>query len=94
MAQVTFTGIVSAQAALGETVTVTVTKPDATTEPLITTTLTDRTYSVTKQYMVAGAYKAKAHIDADAIYLAADSTEVSFTVTLTARALTLNVTLA
>jgi len=38
VANVTFAGVVSAQAAAGETVTVTVTKPDAKKDPWIATT--------------------------------------------------------
>lgn len=93
MANVTFSGAVSAQVSAGETVTITVTKPDNTTETLIAVTLADKTYSVTNQYVVAGTYKAKAHGDADAIYIACDSAEVSFTIALTARTVTLNVTI-
>lgn len=94
MANVSFSGAVSAQAAAGETVTITVTKPDTTTEAVTAVTLADKTYSVTNAYSVAGAYKAKAHGDADAIYTAWDSAEVPFTVALTARTGTLNVVLA
>ena len=94
MVQVTFTGAVSAQATLGETVIVTVTKPDATTETLTATTLADKTYSATKQYMVAGAYSAQAHGDADAIYQAWDSAIEPFTIQLAPRTGTMVVTLA
>ena len=94
MVQVKFSGTVSAQVQEGETVTITVTKPDNTTETLTCLTLTDKTYTATKQYSAIGTYKAKAHGDADAIYTAWDSTEVTFAVALTARTGTLNVTLA
>ena len=94
MANVTFSGVVSAQATAGETVTVTVTKPDATTETVTALTLADRTYTVTKAYSAAGSYSAKAHGNADAIYSSWDSTSVPFTITLTARTGTLNVVLA
>jgi len=94
MTQVTFSGTVSAQAQEGETVTITVTKPDNTEETLTATTLADKTYSTIKEYNIAGAYKAKSHGDADAIYTAWDSTEVPFTIALTVRTGTLNVTLA
>lgn len=93
MAQVTFTGVVSAQAIAGETITVTVTKPDATTETVVATTLADRTYTVTKTYIIAGAYTSKAHGNADAIYSSWDSNSVPFTITLTMRTGTLNVLL-
>lgn len=94
MTNVTFSGSVSAQAVVGETVTITITKPDSTTETVTALTLADRTYTVTKQYAVAGNYKAKAHGDENAIYTAWDSTTVSFTIMLTARTGTLNATLA
>ena len=93
MAQIKFAGTVSAQATVGETVTITVTKPDNTIETVTATTLVDKTYSVTKEYTVAGAYKAKAHGNADLVYSSWDSTEVPFVITLTTRTGTLNVTL-
>lgn len=89
MVQVKFSGLVSAQVATGETVTVTVTKPDLTTEVLTALTLADRTYSVTKTYTVAGSYSAKAHGNADAQYEAWDSSPVPFTVALEPRTGTL-----
>lgn len=91
---VTFSGTVSAQAAAGETVTITVTHPDNTTETLTALTLANLTYSVTKVFTIAGSYKAKAHGDADAVYQAWDSTEVTFSISLTARTGTLVVTVA
>jgi hypothetical protein len=94
MAQVIFSGTVTAQAAAGEAVIITVTLPDNTIETLTATTLADRTYSVTKEYMVAGNYKAKAHGDADGIYKAWDSEEQPFTIALTDRTGTLVVTIA
>lgn len=92
--QVKFSGNVSAQAQAGETVTITVTKPDNTTETLTAQTLADKTYLVTKTYTIAGSYKAKAHGDEDSVYQAWDSTEVPFTISLTSRTGTLVVTLA
>jgi hypothetical protein len=91
---VTFSGSVSAQAVTGETVTITVTKPDASTETVTAVTLADRSYTVTKAYVIAGAYSAKAHGDADAIYASWDSNSVPFTIALTARTGTLNVALS
>jgi hypothetical protein len=94
MATVTFSGTVSAQTASGETVTITVTKPDSTTEVLTTTTTGTATFSTSKVYTVAGAYSAKAHGDADASYTSWDTAAVPFTVVLTTRTGTLNVTLS
>ena len=94
IATVTFSGTVSAQAASGETVTLTITKPDNTTETLTATTLADKSFSATKQYDIAGSYKATAHGDADAIYTAWDTAEMPFTITLTLRTGTLNVQMA
>lgn len=92
--QVVFHGGVSAQAQSGETVTITVTKPDNTTETLTALTLADKSYATSpKEYLIAGTYKAKAHGDADAIYLAWDSAEKTFVIALTARTGTLEVTL-
>jgi len=99
MTQVTFSGIVSAQAQEGETVTITVTKPDATTETLTTQTLADMTYSVTKEYIDAGTYRTVAHGDkvetATTTYSAWDTAEAQFLVkTLVARTGTLVVAIA
>lgn len=94
--QVIFSGSVSAQAQAGEPVTVTVTLPDTTTDVLTALTLADKTYSVQKEYDVAGNYSVKSHGDADAKYSAWDNEEgaVPFTVTLAKRTGTLVVTLA
>jgi len=94
MASVTFNGVVSAQAAAGETVTITVTKPDTTTETLTALTLADRTYSVTKIYTIAGSYSAKAHGEEDAVYTAWDSAVVPFTIARITRTATLVVTVS
>lgn len=93
VANIIFSGAQTAQAADGETVTITVTKPDGTTEILTATTLADKTYSTTTQYTVPGQYSGKAHGNADAQYSAWDSTVVPFTVSLLARTGTLVVTL-
>lgn len=92
--QVMFSGSVSAQAQAGETVTITVTKPDTTTEKLTALTLADKSYSTTKEYSIAGAYSAKAHGDADATYREWDSAVVPFNIALVERTGTLVVTLA
>ena len=91
MATVTFSGTVSAQAASGEAVTITVTKPGNTTETLTATTLADKTFSTTKDYLIAGSYITMFHIDADATYSAADAGPVSFTITLQTRMLTVSI---
>lgn len=93
MANVTFSGTVSAQAASGETVTVTVTKPDTTKDTLNAKTDATGTYSVSQTYTVAGAYSATATVPADAQYAAATSPAVSFTIALVNRTVTLNVVL-
>lgn len=92
MAQIKFSGTVSAQVAAGETVTLTVTKPDATKDTLTATTLVDKTYSVIKEYIVAGAYSVTAHGNADAQYGAWDAGPTAFTVSLETRTGTLTVT--
>lgn len=93
MVDVVFSGSVTAQVQTGETVTITVTKPDSTTETLTALTLADKTYSVTKQYAIAGSYSAKAHGDADVSYTEWNSGDVPFTIALQTRTGTLVVTL-
>jgi hypothetical protein len=88
---VTFSGSVSAQAAAGETVTITVTKPDGTKDVFTTTTQADLTFTVTRSYPAGIGYKAVAHIDEDAEYLAADSPEVTFDVAKAPRTITLSI---
>ena len=94
MTTVIFEGDVTDQSQAGEIVTITVTKPDTTTETLIATTLADKTYSTTKDYTVAGNYSAKAHGDEDAGFLAWDSGEEPFTLPKQPRSGTLTVRLA
>ena len=95
MGEVVFTGSVSAQAQAGETVTLTVTKPDATTDVFTTTTLADLTFTpVSRTYGIAGDYSVVAHVDADARYKATDSEVVPFTIALEDRAITVNVTIS
>ena len=86
-----FSGSVSAQATAGETVTITVTKPDSTIETLTALTLSDKTYSVTKQYEFAGSYSAVAHGETDGVYGSWYSNTVTFSITVTARTGVLNV---
>ena len=91
--RVTFSGVVSAQAESGETVTITITKPDGTTEQLTALTQVDGTFSTTKDYP-AGDYSALFHIDADGTYMAADIGPIPFTVPLQPRTITASVTFA
>lgn len=91
---VTFSGSVSAQVSDGQTVTITVTLPDGTTETLTAKTLVDQTFSVSKEYVVVGDYSAVAHVDEDAQYLATDSPPVTFTIAKQSRTLTLTVNVA
>jgi len=90
---VNFTGSVSAQTAEGETVTITVTLPDASTETLTATTLADKTFATSKDYP-PGEYSAVASIEEDAEYKAAASSSVSFTIEKADRTLTLTVNVA
>lgn len=91
---VIFNGSISAQATVGETVTITVTRPDNTVDTWTTVTLADKTFTLTKEYLVAGNYNAKAHVDADAIYDVWDSSIVPFVIGLTPRTGTFTVRLA
>jgi len=88
--KVAFEGVVSAQEKEGENVTVTVTKPDETTESVVAITKADLTYSVTYEN-VSGDYKAVARIEADAFYDPAQSTEVAFSIGKLPRTITLTV---
>lgn len=84
-------GSVSAQAESGETVNITVTLPDGTTEIVTTTTLPDRTFS--KDYTnKPGDYKAKARIEENALYKAAEGDVIPFTIGKEPRTITLTVT--
>lgn len=89
---VNFSGNVSAQAAPGETVTVTITFPDGkTTDTQTATTQADGTFATqAKSYMIAGTYTWVANIAADSEYKAKSVTG-SFTVTLVDRILTVQV---
>lgn len=94
MANVTFAGTLSAQAAAGETVTVTVTKPDGTKDTWTAVTNSTGAYSVTEVYMIAGAYSATASVAADADYAAATSPAVPFNISAANRTVSLNVALS
>ena len=91
MATVTFSGNQSAQAAAGETVTITGTKPDQTTDTWTAITLADGSYSKTASYTVAGNYSAVASAQADAQFTSWQSLPQPFTITLQARTGTLTV---
>ena len=93
MGNVTFNGAVSAQAAAGETVTLKISQAGTVIDTLTTTTLADKTFTTAKQYN-AGDYTVQVHMDADALYLASDSTVVAFTVGKTARTITVSVSVA
>lgn len=84
---VNFSGSVSAQAAAGETVTVTITKPDGSTTTIKTPTKADKTFGPISYTDVVGNYSAKASLpqseDANNIYLATTSSVVSFSLTKT-----------
>jgi len=89
---VTFVGTISAQEKEAEVVTVTVTKPDGTTESLTTPSKADLSYGPLDYSNIAGDYKAKARIEADALYQPAESIEVAFSIGKMPRTITLTVT--
>jgi len=89
--KVTFTGSVSAQEKEGEVVTITVTKPDGTTAMVTTPTKADLSFGPVDYEDAPGDYKAKARIEADALYEAAESPEVPFTIGKETRTITLTV---
>ena len=93
MANVIFAGSQTAQVAAGQTVTITVTKPDGTTDTLTAKTDSTGAYTVTKTYTAAGSYSAVAAGAADTQYTAWTSKPFPFTISLTDRAGTLTVTL-
>ena len=88
----TFSGKISAQTSTGETVTITVSKPDASKDTLTAATDAQGNYTTTKDYTVAGNYSAVASIPVDPTYTQATSPTVNFTIALITRTLTLNVT--
>ena len=90
----TFAGQVSAQAQAGETVTITITKPDGNGTAIIQAlTNPDGSYQTTLDLEYATGYTAIAHVDADSKYQAADSPVVTFDVIagLSPRTITLGV---
>ncbi len=90
MGTVTCSGVVSVQDEEGEIVTVTVTKPDNTTEQVSTITDAEGAYSVDFDGE-PGDYSAKARVEADMLYEAAESSSVSFSIGKMPRTITLNV---
>ncbi|MHA2065560.1 MAG: hypothetical protein ACXABY_14390 [Candidatus Thorarchaeota archaeon] len=90
---ITFKGVVSNQADEGEVVTVTVTSPTGLIFSHSDLTLADGSYSVDYDYTEPGDYTAQARIEEDAVYQAAESGIVPFTVTSEKlpRTITLNV---
>lgn len=87
---VVFSGSVSAQAAAGEIVTIAVTLPGGGIEKVTALTLEDKTFS-TEYTNVPGNYTAKARVEADALYEAAESDMVPFTIGKEPRTITLTV---
>lgn len=87
MGTVNISGSVSAQAAPGETVTITITKPDLTKVTQTAATLADRTFASTFTGP-AGNYSVVFSIAADADYQAATSASVPFTIGLLPRTIT------
>lgn len=87
----TLSGVVSAQAALGETVTVAITKPDSSIDTVTGITDASGNYTITYQATSNGGYSAVATIAADASFTAATSATATFTVSglLQSRTITL-----
>jgi hypothetical protein len=75
---VTFAGAVSGQAQSGEQVTITVKKPDHTTDTVTAATDASRAYSMPYSGAPGTGYNAVARIGADARYQAAASARVTF----------------
>ena len=89
--QVSIKGSVSSEVSPGEAVTITLTHPDGTPETVTATTDENGQFSASVDEAPGTGYRAIAHIDADAEYQAADSSEVSFDVSKQARTLVLQV---
>lgn len=90
MGTVVFSGNVSAQAAEGETVTITITKPDGIEVTI--TEITDSTGAFSSSYTdFPGSYTAIATIQEDALYKATSSPVVAFDIEKGDRTLTLSV---
>jgi len=87
---VMFSGSVSAQVKEGEIVTIEITRPDGTIKQVTTTTNEDLTFNTDYSDEVGKGYKAKARIEEDALYTAAESEEVVFDIKAT-RTITLTV---
>jgi hypothetical protein len=86
---VTFIGVLSKQDA-PEVVTITVTNSGGTSTILTATTAADGSFTATDT-LVPGAYTAVADVAATAVYQAAQSDVVPFTIGLEARTITLTV---
>jgi len=91
MGTVTFAGMVTAQAAVGEAVAITVTKPDGETEVVNTQTREDLSFVDLDYENLPGNYKANARIGEDAFYQPAESGEVPFTIGKELRTITLTI---
>jgi len=89
--KITFVGDVSAQDKEGETVTLTITKPDSSTIILTTTTKADLTFTLEYEDTPADGYKAKARIEEDVLYEAAESSEITFSIGKAPRTITIHV---
>ena len=90
MGTVTISGNVSAQAAAGETVTLTITRPNGAKDMLTVETQPDKTFSVTYTEAI-GSYVVVASIAEDAQYLATVSAPVAFTIGKDPRTITVTV---
>lgn len=89
---ITFTGTVSSQAAAGESVTITITKPNSGgTATVLATTSGSGSFSATYTDIAGVGYSAVASVAADSTYAAATSPSVSFIIGLIARTVTLTV---
>ena len=90
MATVNFTGSVQLQEHEGETVTITVVKPDGAEDIIETQTLADKSFSAQKEYP-PGKYNAVARVEADGTYASMSSILLPFTVPHLDRTITLSV---
>ena len=87
---VIFNGSVSKESAAGETITITVTRPDGSQRTATALTDASGNFTVTYTDLVAS-YTAVASIPRDSQYQAAQSQPITFSTTLLARTLTLSV---
>jgi len=90
MANIKFSGSVSAQAQ-EQTVTINVVTPDGATDKLLAQTKIDGSFETTKQYK-AGLYSATFNVDADTEYKATSFGPVNFNVKLVDRTITATIT--